>query len=378
MNAIAALDAWLLRASAPVKAIVVALTLVLMAATAVTKVPRPFVDFSRWPLLAGIAQPDEYGTDTIADRYEARVVRHDVADMYTKREVAQTPLEAATWTKDASSPYPPVTLLVLAALSAAGEAMGLGLYGMVSLLALLFLGASLAYFLRTRWYLFPLLYLNFSYVGERFFSVQDGSYLVMLTLVMAALLAARRWPAVTHTLMAVATVTKFSPLYYVRHVPRMSRRMAAAYVAILVAGLVAPYFIWDNYLYIFRYNSELKGDTLAAVGALALAVPFTALLAWAEKKRGFDLEDLVGWSLVPVALLLAFKMNAARHLLLVLLVPDKRACGTWRWLAWRRLGRCTRSRSVRRSRIDAGSGRWRAFWIGGFGAERASNVEPRN
>jgi hypothetical protein len=210
-------------------------------------------------------------------------------------------------------------------LSAAGDAMGIGLYGMVFALALLFLGASLVYFLRTRWYLFPLLYLNFSYVGERFFAVQDGSYLVMLTFVMIALLAARRWPAVTHTCMAVAIVTKFTPLYYARHLPTMSRRMAGVFVAILVAGLVMPYFIWDNYLYVFRYNSELKGDTLAALGALALAVPFAALLVRADQRRGFDLEDLVGWSLVPVALLLAFKMNAARHLFLVLLVPDKRA-----------------------------------------------------
>jgi hypothetical protein len=319
-----AIDAWLLAAPSRARAIVIALTLVVITATAATHVPRPFLDYSRWPILAGIPQPDRFGTDTIADAYEARVIRHDVADMYTKRGVEQTPEEAATWSKEASSPYPPATLLVLAALSAAGDAAGIGLYGAVSCLAILFLGLSLAYCLRTRWYLFPLLYLNFGYVGERFFAVQDGSYLVMLTMVMAALFAARRRPAAAHTAMAMATVMKLSPLYHARLLRAMPRRIAALFVAILVAGFIAPYFIWDNYLYIFKYNSELKGDSLAAAGALALAVPFTMLLAWVEAKRGFDLEEAIGWSLVPVALFLAFKMNAARHLLLVLLVPDKR------------------------------------------------------
>jgi hypothetical protein len=323
MTWIHAADVWLLSASARVRWVVISITLVVMAVTVVPKVPRAFVDYSRWPLLAGVTQPQEFGTDTIADAYEARVVRHHLADMYTKREVEQTPLEASTWSKEASSPYPPVTLIALAALSAIGDAAGIGLYGMVSLLALLFLGASLVYFLRTRWYLFPLLYLNCGYVGQRFFSVQDGSYLVMLSLVMAALFVARRQPTAAHTLMAVAITTKLSPLYYLRHLPRMSRRAAPGVVAILAAGLVAPYVIWENYLYIFRYNSELKGDMLSAFGALALAGAFTALLFRAERRRAFDLEDLIGWSLVPMALFLAFKMNVARHLLLVLLVPDK-------------------------------------------------------
>jgi hypothetical protein len=53
-------------------------------------------------------------------------------------------------------------------------------------------------------------------------------------------------------------------------------------------------------------------------------VPFTLLLMRAERRKRFDLEDLIGWSLVPLALFFAFKMNGIRHLLLVLLVPDKR------------------------------------------------------
>ena len=82
--------------------------------------------------------------------------------MYTRRKLQQTPLEASTWSKQASSPYPPFTLLSLAGLHAIGERVGVGLYGMVLLLAVLFVTLSAVYFLRTRWYLFPLLYLNFA------------------------------------------------------------------------------------------------------------------------------------------------------------------------------------------------------------------------
>ena len=309
---------------AAIRVVVLAVTVAVMIWTALPKIPKPFTDYSRSPALAGIPQPYGFGTDTIADAYEARVVRRDVRDMYTKRLTDQTPLEATTWTKEASSPYPPATLLALAGLSWIGDLLGVGLYGSVFGLALLFVLGSLVYCWRTRWYVFPLLYLNFGYISERFFSVQDGSYLVMLVLVLAALRVASRTPAVAHLLMAGAIVTKFSPLYYARYVRRMPRTIAIAFVAILVAGLVLPYFIWENYLYIFRYNSELKGSGLAALGATAIAIPFVWLLARTETKARFDLEEVIGWSLVPLALFFAFKMNAIRHLLLALLIPDKR------------------------------------------------------
>jgi hypothetical protein len=266
------------------------------------------------------------GTDTIADNYEARVVRNDVRDMYTKRLVEQTPLEAATWSKEASSPYPPATLLGLAGLAAVGDAMGVGLAGMVAAVAVVFLALSLVYFLRTRWYLFPLLYLNFGYLAERFFFVQDGSYLVMLMVVMIALLVVAGRPAAGALLMAVATTMKLSPLYYARYLGTswMPRWVAPAWVAIVAAGLLLPYFVWENYLYIFQYNNELKGDLASAAGGAAIALACAAGLWVLDRRGAFDREEQIGWALVPVALFLAFKMNTARHLLLPLLVPDKR------------------------------------------------------
>ena len=298
-----------------------------MSAAALPRVPKPAVDFSRWPLLGGLTQPDEFGTDTIADMYETRVVRHDVRDMYTKRGVEQTPLEAATWSREASSPYPPVALLGLAALAAAGDATGIGLYGAVSILAIVFLAGSLAYFLRTRWYLFPLLYLNFSYVAERFFHVQDSSYLLMLVVVLAALAFARaRRSTAAHMLMAAAITIKLSPLFYLARFRSMRPHVAVATVGFVLAGLLLPLLIWENYLDIYRYQQALKGgDVWATLGGLAAAAVSAGLLLRADRRGRFDLEDWIGWSLVPVALFFAFKLNAARHLLVVLLVPDRRA-----------------------------------------------------
>jgi hypothetical protein len=257
--------------------------------------------------------------------YEAKVVLNDVRDMYTKREYSQTPREAELWSKEASAPYPPVTLLAVAGLYKLGEVSGAGYYGMILSLAGLFMALSLFYCLRTRWYVFPLLYLNFSYFGRRMIYVQDGTYLIMLVVTMLALLLARHRREAAHTLMAAAIVMKLSPLYYVKNVFVMRPWIAAGFVAILTAGLVLPFFILDNYSYIFRFNDEIKGHHwYNLVGPLIVVIPFATVLCYVEMRLPFDMEDRIGWGLVPFAMLLAMKMNVARHLLIVLLVPDKR------------------------------------------------------
>jgi hypothetical protein len=323
-SALERIDRRLMLASPFVRAAVTVLTLLVMVAVSVPHVPRTAVDYSRLPLLNRISQPETYGTDTIADTYESKVILNDVRDMYTKRRLEQTPLEGQTWSKAASAPYPPAVLLTEAGLYAVGERLGVGLYGMVLLLAVAFLGMSLWYCLQTRWYLFPLLYLNFAYFSERFVYVQDGSYLVMLCVVMAALLLARARRPGSHALMALAITMKVSPLFYATELLRMRRRDAALFAAIVTVGLVVPFLLWENYLYIFTFNDGLKGRWYSGYVAAAIAVPFALALWRAEARHRFDLEDRIGWSLVPFALFLAFKMNVARHLLIVLLVPDKR------------------------------------------------------
>jgi hypothetical protein len=195
---------------------------------------------------------------------------------------------------------------------------------MILLLACLFLGLSAWYFLQTRWYLFPILYLNFVYLGYRFVYVQDNTHLLMLVVVMAALLLARARRSAAHLLMALAIDMKMTPLYYAKNLSIMGGQVATLFVVILLAGLLAPYFIWENYSYIYRFHETLKGDTFGMVAAIGYSIPFAAVLAYIEVKLGFDMEDRVGWGMVPFAMCLAMKMNVPRHLLMALLVPDKR------------------------------------------------------
>ena len=244
----------------------IAATVLHMIAVAIPNVPRAYVDYARFPLLSGVHQYDTYGTDTIGDSYVAKVVLNDPLDMYTKARLEQTPLEKATWTKEASAPYPPAGLLTSAGLYALGAAIGIEFYGMVLLLAALFVALSLWYFLNTRWYLFPLLYLNFAYFGYRFVYVQDVSYLAMLVVVMIALVLARWRREASHILMALAITMKLSPAAYAREILTMRRGMAMIFAAILFAGFVLPYFIWDNYLTIFTFHDEVKGNIYDTVG----------------------------------------------------------------------------------------------------------------
>jgi hypothetical protein len=323
------LDARLLAVPRRMQYLIIGLTVALMVAISLPHVPRPWLDYAGVPILHRIDQADTFGPDTIGDGYEARVVLNDPADMYTKRKLEQTPDEATHWSKEESAPYPPAVLLSEAALYAIGERTGLRFYGTILALACLFIALSIVYFVQTRWYLFPVLYLNFSYFSYRFVHVQDNTYLIMLVVVMAALFFARAGREAAHALMAVAIAMKLSPLYYLRHLVGMKRSSAVLVVAIVAAGLVLPYFIWENYLYIYQFGNENKGDRwYDLAGALALAGPFTVLLWYVETRLRFDAEDRIGWSLVPLAIFFAVKMNAARHLMIVLLVPDKRGIRT--------------------------------------------------
>jgi hypothetical protein len=321
---LAMLDARLLAVPRGFQRLALALTALVMIGECLADVPRAYVNYSTLPLLNRINQHESYGTDTIGDMYEAKVILNDPSDMYTKARLDQTPLEAATWSKPAAAPYLPAALLSEAALYFVGERTGLRFYGMVLLLACLFLAMSAWYFLQTRWYLFPILYLNFVYLGQRFVYVQDNTHLILLVVAMTALLMARARRPAAHLLMALAIDMKMTPLYYAKNLPIMRVRVAVLFVAILFAGLVLPYFIWENYSYIYRFHETLKGDRLGMVAAIGYGIPFAALVAYIEAKLGFDMEDRVGWGMVPFAMCLAMKMNVPRHLLMALLVPDKR------------------------------------------------------
>jgi hypothetical protein len=106
----------------------------------------------------------------------------------------------------------------------------------------------------------------------------------------------------------------------------MRRAIAWSYVGILIAGLILPYFAWDGYLGIYTFANERKGnDWLDVAGALLLAGSFTVLLWHVEARCQFNEEDRIGWSLVPFALFAGLLANSGRHLLMALIVPDRRA-----------------------------------------------------
>src|SRR5262245_45100320 len=121
---LAGLDQALLRAPRAVR-----IAAFVMAVTARPHVPRQIADFRGLPILGGLQRHDTYGNDTIGDGYEARVVLNDWRDMYTKTKVDMTPLESATWSKEACAPYPPAVLLAEAGLYALGTWLGIGFYG---------------------------------------------------------------------------------------------------------------------------------------------------------------------------------------------------------------------------------------------------------
>jgi hypothetical protein len=120
---------------------------------------------------------------------------------------------------------------------------------------------------------------------------------------------------------------KFSPLYHVRQLPLMPRRVALVFAGILISGLIIPALVWNNYTSIYLFHDAAKGSRGGLAAGLAFGAIFSVTLAYVETRLDFDLEDRIGWGLVPFAMFLAMKMNVPRHLLIVLLIPDKRA---WR------------------------------------------------
>ena len=205
------LDTALLAVPRRIQHLVLLGTVIVIVLFSLPRVPRQYADLSHLTPRVSRSRPATVRTRS-PDMYGAKVVLNDVADMYAKARLEQTPLEASTWTKEESAPYPPAVRLTQAAMFAVGEWTGIGFYGLTLMLAALFLATSAWYFLQTRWYLFPLLYLNFAFFADRFVYVQDGSYLVMLACVMGALVLTRRRHQAAPLLMALATTMKLLPL----------------------------------------------------------------------------------------------------------------------------------------------------------------------
>src|SRR5260221_2465677 len=88
------LDAWLLAVPRRAQYLAVLLALLVCVAVGVLEDPRPYLDFSRRPILNRIHQNATYGTDTLADVYVAQVVLNPHPDAYTHAQLDLTSLRA--------------------------------------------------------------------------------------------------------------------------------------------------------------------------------------------------------------------------------------------------------------------------------------------
>ncbi|MBN1390756.1 MAG: hypothetical protein JXA22_08965 [Candidatus Thermoplasmatota archaeon] len=335
------MDRKLLFASKKMKTLVIVLTILFILIVRVWFIPGEVIDLGR------MNRQENLGGDFFADNYTGKVVLNDPLDMYTKEKVDLNGREASYWEKEECSPYPPLAMFILGGLHFIGDLTGIELIGVVYLLELSFVVMVLIYCLKTRWYLFPLIMLNV-FAPHRVYTMNGTTNLLVLMFMMAALLAAKHRRSISHHLVAMATCSKFMTVFYADNVFRMPRKQAMVYVGILVAGLVLPIFIFDNYLYIYSFHATRgysfvsslfdhfgisMSDTIAIV--LTWTVPsiltifFTILLFYIENRLGYDWEERVGWSGVPFALFIGLRLLTVRFLFLMLLLPDKRGTRTF-------------------------------------------------
>jgi hypothetical protein len=336
-SALARLDAWLLARPKSVRALVLGLTLLFALLARFSYVPVAYHDFGA--LNAG----SEYGNDYYSDSYGARTVYNHPSDMYTRRLTEQTPAETY-WPKRSVAPYPPAALLLLAGVHALGEATGVGLYGVLMALDTLLLGLMLSYALRTRWYLFPLVQLNV-FLAYRYWGIGSCNGLLVVLCLMLGVFVARAKPVLGTLLGVFATCLKLTPVFFLTNFLRFRRRAQVLAALMLFAGFVLPFFLLENYRYIYGFHATrdigpivtlLSGLGLdgpfttglaAALGwilPLALAAAFSLVFLYAQLKLDFSWEDRIGWAAVPFSLLFSLRMLSMRTLFEAMAIPDAR------------------------------------------------------
>ncbi|MGA1848006.1 MAG: hypothetical protein ACMUHB_01575 [Thermoplasmatota archaeon] len=335
------MDKRLLSASGRMRLIVILLTFMFILTVRVWYIPEEYLD------LGGFNRGDEFGEDYIADNYTGKVVRNDPTDIYTKEKVDLNEREDALWEKEECSPYPPLGVFVIGGLHLIGDITGLDLFGATILLELIFVVMVMIYCLRTRWYLFPLIMLNV-FSPFRVYVTGGTTNLFLLVMMLSALFAARHRKSFAHYIQAAAIAFKFMPFFYISNIFRMKRKQAFIFSGMVIAGLVLPVFLFDNYLYIYSFHATrgysfatslfdhfdiAMSDTIAIV--LTWTVPvfvaalFTMILYYIENRLNFDWEERIGWSAVPFGLFLGWRLLSTRFFFLMLLLPDKRGTRTF-------------------------------------------------
>ncbi|HEV8547703.1 MAG TPA: hypothetical protein VGQ57_01725, partial [Polyangiaceae bacterium] len=203
---IARLDARLVACPRGVRAVVIALTLAFAVVARLSYVPASYHDFGF--LNRGV----DYGCDYYSDAYGARTVYNHPADMYTRRLTEQTRPEMY-WPKRSVAPYPPAELFLLAGAHAIGAATGVGLYGVLIGADFVLMALVLAYALRVRWYLFPLLYTNV-FLAYRFWGIGSLNGLSVVLFLMLGVTLARARPNAAILSAVFAVCLKLTPVFF--------------------------------------------------------------------------------------------------------------------------------------------------------------------
>ena len=337
LQALARWDAWLLARPWSVRGLVLGLTLAFAVIVRLSYVPASYHDFG--PLNRGV----DYGCDYYSDAYGARAVYNHPTDMYTRRLTEQTRPEMY-WPKRSVAPYPPAELFLLAGAHALGEASGVGLYGVLIGMDFLLMGLMLAYALKVRWYLFPLLYTNV-FLAYRFWGIGSLNGLLVVFFLMLGVLLARSRPNAAILSAVFAVCLKLTPVFFLTNFLRFRRATALAATALLLAGFVVPLFVFENYRYIYGFHATRDiGPIVRALGALGVSggqaatlaavagwvMPlvvggtFSLVLLYAQYKLDFTWEDRIGWAAAPFSLLFSMRTLSMRTLFEAMTLPDRR------------------------------------------------------
>jgi len=329
--------AWLMARPTSVRVLALGLTVVFAVVVRFSYVPASYHDFG-W-LNRGV----DYGCDYYSDAFGARTVYNHPSDMYTRRLTEQTRAETY-WPKRSVAPYPPAELFLLAGAHAIGEATGVGLYGVLMGADFLLMGLMLAYALRVRWYLFPLLYTNV-FLAYRFWGIGSLNGLLVVLFLMLGVTFARSRPNAAILSAVFAVCLKFTPIFFLTNFLRFRRGTALAAGALLFAGLVLPLFVLENYRYIYGFHATRDiAPIVRALGALGVSGPnaatlaaaagwvlplglggaFSLVLLYAQYKLDFTWEDRIGWAAVPFSLLFSLRMLSMRTLFEAMALPDRR------------------------------------------------------
>jgi hypothetical protein len=330
-------DRWLLTRPPAVRAVVLALTVAFAVVVRLSYVPASYHDFG-W-----LNRGTDYGCDYYSDAYGARTVFNHPLDMYTRRLTEQTRAETY-WSKRAVAPYPPAELFMLAGAHAVGEATGVGLFGVLMGVDFLLMALVLAYSLRERWYLFPLVYSNV-FLAYRFWGIGSLNGLYVVLFLMLGMFVAKARPNSAILSAVFAVCLKLTPVFFLTNFLRFRRATAVAAGALLFAGFVLPFFVFENYRYIYGFHATrdiapivhvlgllgLSGPhaaTLAAIAGWVLPLTigglFALVLLYAQYRLEFTWEDRIGWAAAPFSLLFSLRMLSMRTLFEAMSLPDRR------------------------------------------------------